>query len=260
MKNEKIFNKTDTIFHYTKLETAFEYILKNKQLRFTKYKDSKDPHESRLRKFALTTSETITWPQFDKKLIKINNDINKIIQNRLRITCFCKNKENYSGYFRSRMWSQYADNHRGVCLAFSKKALQNAIKKQFSSVFIKDEEVDYDVHEDIRFDKMYNHQAKTINYTNSNHNTIMKHLNINYKYLFFKKHWDYRDEAEYRIIVYDIDSKYEYLDISDCLVGFILGYRFPVIYLPIVESVESELNLVRDQVHIWDDSNVTLSR
>ena len=259
MKYEELFNNKDMIFHYTKLETALEYILKNKQLLFTKYKDSKDPHESRNRKFSLTTSETITWSQFDK-LIKINKDINKTIQNRLRITCFCMNKENYPGYFHSRMWSQYADNHRGVCLAFSKKELQKAVKKQFNSEFTKYEKVIYFPHKDIRFDRMYNLQASTINYTNSNHNTIMKHLNTNYKYLFFKKHWDYRDEAEYRIIVYDIDSKYEYLDISDCLVGIILGHKFPEVYRPIVESVESELNIVRDKVHIWDDGNVTLSR
>lgn len=57
-----------------------------------------------------------------------------------------------------------------------------------------------------------------------------------------------------------MDSKFEYIDISDCLVGIILGDNFPITYLPIVESIESELGIIRDQVYIWDDGNVTLSR
>lgn len=61
MKNEELFNNKDTIFHYTKLETAFEKILKNKQLRFTKYIDSKDPHEYKKRNFALTIQGNISW-------------------------------------------------------------------------------------------------------------------------------------------------------------------------------------------------------
>lgn len=258
MKYEKIFNDVDIIFHYTKLEIALECILKSKQLRFTKYEDSKDPHEYKKRNFALTGSFS-TWNEFDKKFI-CTEKMSNIIQQNLRVACFCRNKPNYPGYLRSRMWSQYADNHRGVCLAFSKKALQKAVRKQFKSDFKKNGIVKYYPHKDIRYDKMYKHQASTINYSDCNHNIIKEHLEINYKYLFFKKHCDYRDEAEYRFIVLDMDSKFEYIDISDCLVGIILGDNFPITYLPIVESIESELGIIRDQVYIWDDGNVTLSR
>ena len=263
MKNEELFNNKDTIFHYTKLETAFEKILKNKQLRFTKYIDSKDPHEYKKRNFALTIQGNISWSQFDEKLLQANKDINKMIQNKLRMICFCRNITNCSGYLHPRMWNQYADNHRGVCLAFSKKALQKAVrKKQSQSDFKKNGIVKYYPHKDIRFDKMYKYQASTINYTNPNHDIIKEHLNINYKYLFFKKHRDYRDEAEYRFIVLDMDNKFKYLDISDCLVGIILGHSFPPIYLSIVESIKSDFKniIIRDQVHICDDGDMTLTR
>ncbi|MBC8416023.1 MAG: DUF2971 domain-containing protein [Candidatus Cloacimonetes bacterium] len=259
MRYEKFFNNKDLIFHYTKLERALEYILKNKQLRFTRFIDSADPHEYKKRIFALTGLFS-TWNKFDKKLISCPEKINNIIQQNLRMACFCCNKTNYPGYLRSRMWDQYADNHRGLCLAFSKKSLQKAVRKQFKSDFKKNGIVNYYPHKDIRFERMYKSQAKTIHYTNPNHDIIKEHLNINYKFLFFKKHQDYRDEAEYRFIVLDMDNKFEYIDISDCLVGIILGDIFPITYLPIIKLIESELNIVWDRVNIWDDGNMTLSR
>ena len=176
------------------------------------------------------------------------------------MACFCRNKISYPGYLRSRMWSQYTDNHRGICLAFSKSSLQKAVRKQFKSDFKKNGIVTYSPHKDIRFERMYKSQAKTIHHTNTNHDIIKEHLEINYKFLFLKKHQDYRDESEYRIIVLDMDCKNEDLIISGCLVGIILGHNFPVIYRPIVENIASELKIIIDQVHIWDDGNMTLSR
>jgi hypothetical protein len=260
MRYEKKFNDTDVIFHYTKLEIALECILKNKQLHFNKFINSADPHESNKRNFALQSSIINNCNEFWEKRNSYEKEINVIIQQKLRMTCFCRNLKNYLGYCRSRMWSQYADNHRGVCLAFSKKALQKAVRKQFKSEFKKNRIVRYYPLKDIKFNKMHMNQAKTIHYTDLNHDTIKEHLNNNYKYLFFKKHWDYRDEAEYRFIVLDMDNKFEYIDISDCLVGIILGHNFPITYLPIVESIESELKIIWDQVRIWDDSNMTLSQ
>jgi hypothetical protein len=137
MKYEELFNNKDTIFHYTKLETALEKILKNKQLRFTKYEDSKDPHESNKRNFALQSSIIDNENEFWRQRDSSEKEINFIIQQKLRMACFCRNKPNYPGYKRSRMWSQYADNHRGICFAFSKKALQKAVRKQFKSDFKK---------------------------------------------------------------------------------------------------------------------------
>jgi len=264
MKYEKRFNDADMIFHYTKLEIGLECILKSKQLRFTKYKDSKEPHESNKRNFALQSSIINNWNEFWEKRDSFEKEINVIIQQKLRMTCFCRNLKNYPSYLHSRMWSQYADNHRGICLAFSKKALQKAVRKQFKSDFKKNGIVKYYPHKDIRFDKMYKYQASTINYSDSDcdNDIIKKHLEINYKYLFFKKHRDYRDEAEYRFIVLDMDNKFKYLDISDCLVGIILGHSFPPIYLSIVESIKSDFKniIIRDQVRICDDGDMTLSR
>ena len=138
--------------------------------------------------------------------------------------------------------------------------MQKAVRKQFKSGFKKNGIVRYNPHKDTRFDNMYRYQASTISYSDCNHDIVKKHLEANYKYLFFKKHRDYRDEAEYRFIVLDMDNNCEYLDISDCLVGIILGHNFPITYLPIVEGIVSELEIIRDQVYIWDDGNVTLSR
>ena len=43
------------------------------------------------------------------------------------------------GYEKSRMWSQYGQNHEGICLVFSKKSLLEIIKKElFSRTFKKE--------------------------------------------------------------------------------------------------------------------------
>ena len=35
------------------------------------------------------------------------------------------------GWARSRMWAQYADNHKGVCLIFDKLCLEKEFKGSF---------------------------------------------------------------------------------------------------------------------------------
>lgn len=47
------------------------------------------------------------------------------------------------GWARSRMWAQYADNHKGVCLIFDKEKLVKSFKKAFDSCETYCKEVTY---------------------------------------------------------------------------------------------------------------------
>ena len=60
--------------------------------------------------------------------------------------------------------------------------------------------------------------------------------------IFFSKHEDYRDEKEYRIVVYDPNDVFEYLDISGCIKAVLLGDRTEPVYDDIVKKYCDKMN------------------
>ena len=67
----------DAIFHYTKRETAMEYILNNKTLKFGLLKNTNDPYEYKKKSIITCTVESEKEKDFK------NNSIEDIIQNTL---------------------------------------------------------------------------------------------------------------------------------------------------------------------------------
>ena len=128
----EIFKKADTLFHYCKTSVAIENILFEKKLRLTSRKKSIDPIEN----IHPQISDAIAaYPEDIERLEKsTQKDAEKIEQNlksrinNIRQVCFCINnekvesKEDY-GFIKPRMWDQYGENYKGVCLVFSKKEL-----------------------------------------------------------------------------------------------------------------------------------------
>jgi hypothetical protein len=58
--------------------------------------------------------------------------INQLIRQEFGITCFSRNPRNM------KMWSHYADSHKGVCLVFDEKQLENSILRRRSEVYFKE--------------------------------------------------------------------------------------------------------------------------
>jgi len=58
---------------------------------------------------------------------------------------------------------------------------------------------------------------------------IMSILNDSHNIMFHKPS-DYRDEEEYRLVVYDPENKNEFIDIKKIIKGVIVGDRFPKVY------------------------------
>jgi hypothetical protein len=69
--------------------------------------------------------------------------------------------------------------------------------------------------------------------------------------LFFRKHIDYRDEAEFRVVVFGPDKKLEYLDVSSWIKCVIVGDRTPEAYIPLINQMCNALNIEFRKVH-WD--------
>ena len=141
----KIFHDDDTVYHYTTSETALLYILKDMKLKLSPRLISLDPIEN--------TKEFISYSgHSDFKLVEIGRKISKELKNAKQLS-FCKNipdelnagiptvypLEKY-GFAKPRMWDNYGDKYKGVCLAFSKIKLQNTLK---DTIYFDEKDVEY---------------------------------------------------------------------------------------------------------------------
>jgi hypothetical protein len=240
-------NSDDAIFHYTKKETAMEYILNNKQLKFGLFHSTNDPHEYKRR---LTSA--VGWGDINESLyLESMNLIDNTIQNTAFLS-FCGNSNN-KGYEKPRMWSQYGQNHSGICLVFSKESLIKTIKDELSQDYlIYDEDVNY---------KEIDSESLNIDDNLIVNEIIINHIKQDYKNIFFQKHLDYKDENEFRIILVQKNEnnhlKGNLIDISNSLKFIILGDRFPKVYLPTIKDLSSKLNINYKKLH-WEHNQYFL--
>ncbi len=231
----------DTVFHYTKVITAINYILKNSSLKFSKRNEANDPIESSLQD-CYVHSEYIGSDEDYELMCKNNrNDahllatkINKKAKQYGQIS-FCrnsndnfnflnyvgdnfKNHEEMYGFTKPRMWEQYADQYKGVCLAFSKPKITelnrdrnllsgNVKYYKYKKLRLKNLSVSLNVHDNIG----------TIDYNK----LLRKRLT---QYLFWK-HKDYEGESEYKLCANERFPSYPYLDVHDCLQAIIVSER-----------------------------------
>ncbi|MFW2601859.1 DUF2971 domain-containing protein [Aliarcobacter butzleri] len=240
-------NSDDAIFHYTKKETAMEYILNDKKLKFGFFHSTNDPYEYKKR---LTSA--FGWGDINQSLFL---ESMKLIDNTIQNTSFlsfCRNSNN-KGYEKPRMWSQYGQNHSGICLVFSKESLIKTIENQLSQdYFVYAENVNY---KEIDSESLNIYDDLTVN------EIIINHIKQNHKNIFFQKHLDYKDENEFRIILIQKTEnnfyKNIFVDISDSLKFIILGDSFPKVYLPTIKELSSKLNITYEKLE-WRNNQYFL--
>ncbi|MDP2686747.1 MAG: DUF2971 domain-containing protein [Aequorivita sp.] len=209
LKNE------NTIFHFTSALTAIEYILPNKNLLFSPRKNSDDPVESK--KIIISKSIAIIDSNIEERTEGKSQELYDLIDDRIKNNkqiCFCTNKfctsESEYGYQKSRMWDQYGDNFKGVCLAFD----QPLLLQNCTSEIIKGE-INYLSYDDLRKDYLEVDSNHLDNYDSQYENSLLEKSN----HLLFRKHIDYRDECEFRICNF---GKPDYLNIGKSLLGIIV--------------------------------------
>ncbi len=222
-----IFNSDEIIYHYTKTQTVYEYILHTNKLRLSERKTSNDPIENFIDRSVVRSSYgyTDTKKADDETASKVSKFILENIKNSKQL-CFCKNNDNpelqkfmvlpseYYGFLKPRMWDQYGDKYNGVCLVFDKKILK---------------ENNPDI---------YSNDIKYINYEEFFWNSISIDLNNLYKIglneyckntfekiknLSFLKHKDYSGENEYRFISFS--NSETYLNIGNSLKAIIVSKK-----------------------------------
>lgn len=225
-------------YHYTKKETGIEKILPDRKLRFSPFKEVDDPREV----------EEWVWKIYNPRLrngstSEALNAINHLLRYNCKVLCFSQDligieeievngpsdywrKKAYEkGFARARMWSQYAEKHTGICFAFSKEKTIAAIKECFKDRLVFHGAVSYMNGSDRAI------EAQGIDSTQINingiHDYFKSYLNEHYDTLFFEKLKDYRDEREYRFVIFNEHSEsYEYIDIANILEGVVIGMYF----------------------------------
>ncbi len=219
-----IFRDLDTVYHYCKAETASKLILLNKELRFSHRRESRDPIEN--------VKQWVSFSDSSRGTSISTGDL-KIVQQAIlqkillaKQICFCKNDDRinedgihltppfeYYGFLKPRMWDQYGDIYKGVCLAFSRSKLS---RKETQS--IKMDDVHYHRYSDLNGNLLSVNVEKFIEQGFYRFMDGYQHKILG---VLLSKHKDYEGENEFRII--SVSEEDEYLKIDDCLSGIIIS-------------------------------------
>jgi hypothetical protein len=131
---------------------------------------------------------------------------------RIRVAAFCLDQpfdEEYNrsrrGYSRPRMWAQYAENHKGVCIVMDRSGLDQAIHLRYPDQrdsWVLAGKVEY-------VETARDDPASRAIVLRDDHNieaSVQDHFRMLAARLFFVKQVDWRDENEYRWVYYDSDG------------------------------------------------------
>ena len=250
----------DTIYHYTKRTIAIEEIIKNDCFKFSTFDKASDPYEYKLKIWGTYVSTTGLDDEDRKRFTDIDLQVHDalleqgedFLLDRTAYIAYCKNNKNVQhvsdlGCSKPRMWSQYGDAHKGVCLVFSTELLLKEIEDKFShnDWKIYSDDLDYVDTLDKTFDKLFISMIGSENWKDAE-DYIFDHLAEEYQRVFFTKQKDYKGETEFRVVLANrnrISGMDLCISIDKCLIGIILGDRFPDIYRPILDEKYSSSDI-----------------
>lgn len=224
-------------YHYTSRAAAFEHILPARRLRLGSFAVMRDPLESKERAEHLFTPASWSAVAVEKlraleREALVNTKILSLTVDRPEDPGV--SRAHAWGYARPRMWEQYAENHRGVCLVFDRTDLHGwalghleAINPTASGEII---------YSDLPLDGYPNARrldATTLTDRGGGDTArgYRAHLLENAEELFFRKVEDWSSEREFRYVLLDDDDD-EVTVPFERLRAVILGERFPAWQLP----------------------------
>ncbi|OTX80801.1 hypothetical protein BK726_27395 [Bacillus thuringiensis serovar londrina] len=227
---------SEKLYHYTSLNTALKYIIPSGKLRLGRIEYTNDPRETKEWRLSIRLSGDVNDVPFEELQRRFNME-----KRKARLLCFSQNQSEFleddapafshykilrEGYCRLRMWANYAENHKGICLEFDKELLISSINEQLCGKGV-----------------LYNDPVKYTNYSTENiistsfdlkeiqteglDKVIDRHLSEFYRHVFFEKLLDWRDEAEYRFLHIPVDQDGDtYVDITNALTNIYVGINY----------------------------------
>jgi len=237
------FNKLDDfipldVCHYTTKATG-KIILETGNLRFSRLIDTNDPIESKTRLYSDPEWKTDTgfWH-------KTGESLEDQLMAEWKLSCFSchKNPIKHSfmntdlrrlyaynhgifGIGYSSMWAHYGEKHKGICLLFNGRELDNNIKEnlEYKDYVVKHGFVKYD---DIKVFLPVNRTDMEF-VDCDEEEKIRKSLIKNYKSNFLYKSTEWKSEYEFRWLVQSRDPSILDIPIKKAIRSIVLGADFP---------------------------------
>ncbi len=187
-------------------------------------------------------------------------DADRLLRRAAKVGCFTRDYElpesvldpaALRGYAHPALWAHYAAGHTGVCLRFSRCALDSCIRAQLSSRGLLFEgAVEY------RTEMSATAQAIGLDveqiYEFGLDAVVSRYIERYHRELFFEKHSDWASEAEHRWVFFNPEPSSVYVDVSDALTGIVLGDAFPEVRLDAVHHLASRFDLDVKQVRFFN--------
>lgn len=233
---ESIKSSEKYLYHYTSCNLAINFILKNKNLLLNKYSETNDPKEAREWQFDIGSNENIDFNKYNHD--KLSSWLSKELKEKTKLLCFSTESGDLTGdhtrdifnrgFCKPRMWAQYGDRHKGVCLVFDREIIEKEVQKQFGTdSLVLSGPVTYRNRNVIPKPFHAEDQQYLINIDHLEKlgadKYVSAHLSTHFKRLFFEKMDDWRGESERRYIVFSNSEELLHLDYNDALAGIIFG-------------------------------------
>jgi hypothetical protein len=229
-------NTSNLVYHYTSASVALEFILHDMRLRLSPVEDTNDPAEGGL-------PSPVVGDESDNLLFF---ELEELVEGR-RLACFARDKPgsiydycpqlSFHGYARDRMWAQYADRHRGVCLFFDRNALERAFDEQFREKGIAltgavqyHDQTGFAV---AHFDKTEYEQLGRVGWLRARCETKTRECS-------FVKRSDWESEQEWRLVFVPLSEgrdPCESIWLRGALAAICVGHHFPEGLMPSIRAV-----------------------
>lgn len=221
-------------FHYTTRDAAFDGILPSGALRLSTYGAMRDPLENQPWRFTFTgygerddaqlSADLGAYDKFERRA----NDGIRNSSHLLSLTIdtqptdrgerepFCR------GWARARMWEQYAEKHKGVCLVFDRDLLVQSLEEALAKTTFAAR-----YHQPVQYTGRG--MEKPIVERSADTpipDQVVPYIEKNHVSLFFTKMLDWETEHEYRFVAISDETPLE-LDYGSSLTAVIAGERFP---------------------------------
>jgi len=200
LRNQKC---TDAfLYYYTSDKTFFE-MLNNLRIKTSRFNDVNDLDEANL-------------DYLGGYWLK-NHKIREFVNNICRFVSFVHDEPLIEGTSHPRMWSQYANNNKGVCLILNREKILNECNKSFSDDLFKIGNIQY------VYSKLPPLECESEIEKNCKRLDAEQIVKKYYQELLLTKHSDWEHEYETRLLFF---NEIQWLPIYGCIEGFCLGKKF----------------------------------
>lgn len=231
--NLKDFNTDKYVAHYTKFDRVIKDILPFNEIRFSSVSIVNDPYE-----------KDTTWIENDgiyskEDIIeshKILNELKTNFFNHIKLFCSASYDEasincfdlSSDIYGKPRMWANYGDNHKGLCLIFDKEELSKEINKicdKYEKLY--EDKINYLPYIAILENSisLSIDELKSLQSTTNNSKLLYEVIDKNYllKSKYFRKHIDWKTENEYRWLIFTKETKEFNVNFGSALKAVVFG-------------------------------------